>query len=188
MSGGKGVFNTAAQSGYFDVSLLRLPTGEEWTQGSGGPGITTPVTDPTLGTTDTILNSTILPEASVTYLQTVYFDSSLFGSNPQAWYNLNLTSPTFDSAISQGGLFTLLLSPTVGDQTVNFNFQAYNQTGSLPWVTSGPHLLVSATVPEPSTISLLATLGVAVGGVLFWKCRHRLPAGIPCNQFDVIGR
>ena len=173
MTGGKQVFNTNAQSGYFDVSLLRLPSGEEWAQGIGSPGVTTVVTSGTQGTTAVLLDGQILPEATITDLGDFYFDATQFGANNQLWYSFPLSSSAFDSQVSQGGLFTLLLSPAAGDQTVNFNFQCYNQNnggGNYTIWPTGPQLVVA--VPEPSTASLLAPLFASLGGVVVWKVRH----------------
>ena len=154
MTGGKGVFNTSAQSGSVDFSMLTLAPANEWVQGYGAPENAgqrgSPIFDPTQGTTYDILHNTILPEASVVDLKTLYFDATQLSSTAQTWVTFDLTCPALQNALSSGERFSLLLSPAAGDQAVNFNFQAYTQNngpGVPPTIRSnGPQLLVTTVV------------------------------------------
>ena len=190
MNGGLGEFNPAAESGYFDVSLMRLPSTSEWTQGYGAPEtLTTHITDPTLGTTNTILNNTILPSASVVDLKTLYFDASQLSTTAvQTWVTYDLTCPALQNALSTGGLFTLLLSPAAGDNTVSFNFSCRNQniTPGFPptlW-DNGPHLIVEASASTGGTVTSATWVGTdgsppAQSWVTAtnWSSNPRVPGG-----------
>jgi hypothetical protein len=194
MNGAKSMFNPKAQSGYFTVSLLRLPETNEWVEGDGAPEAMSSkrVYDPTLGTTHNILDNLILPAASITELTTLYFDASLLGTDPnvnQKWYNYDLTCPALENALSMGGEFTLLLSPAHGDNTVSFNFQCRNQINSQGvaptiWAT-GPHLLISA-VPEPNTAILLGS--ALLGAVAIGIRRYRNTPGRSIVAVELYGK
>ena len=153
------MFNTNAQSGYVDFSMLTLAPSNEWVQGYGAPENAgqrgSAIFDPTQGTTYDILHNTILPEPSVVDLKTLYFDATQLSSTAQTWVTFDLTCPALQKAISSGEVFTLLLSPAAGDQTVNFNFQAYTQNngpGVPPTIRSnGPQLLVTTVVSTSAT-------------------------------------
>lgn len=181
MNGGLSMFNPKAQSGYFKVSLMQLASGNEWTQGLGAPETmsTTHITNQMLGTTDNILNNTVLPLASIVDLKTFYFDASLLGTDPnvnQTWLSYDVNCPALQNALSAGGTFTLLLSAADKDNTVSFTFQCRVQRSALQLdpvlFSNGPHLLVTA-VPEPGSAVVL--ISAAIGIVMFRvrQCRTR---------------
>ena len=189
MSGGMGVFNPSAQSGYVDFSMLTLAPSNEWVQGYGAPETAgqrgSPLYDPTQGTTYDILHNTILPKASVVDLKTLYFDATQLSTTAtQTWVTFDLTCPALQNALSLGESFTLLLSPAAGDRTVNFNFQAYTQNdgpGVPPTIRSnGPQLLVTTAVSTSATwVGVTGNSSTQSWGLASnWSSNPAIPGGL----------